>query len=174
LKVAAVAGQRKVARVVGATVLSRDDVFHVMGYSADALMKPTVLTSIISQGLDKPAGGVHPTCLLRDAGQMSPRFQPENRDEVGGVHQRLVFGPLLGVEESFVCAPGQAMHTGLNGLINSKYHKPTSRLSVKTKAQRFQEAVKPCDRGHVLNLPRKAKLPVALTRRGVRGTGWGR
>ena len=83
---------------------------------------------------------------------MPPGFEFEDRNKVGRVNQRFVFGPFSGVEIALVCPLTEHLDPCLHRLIDAERNQTSSRFRVQAEAQRFQKAVKPGNRIHALTL----------------------
>ena len=89
---------------------------------------------------------------------MAPDFEFEDRDKVRSVNQRFVFGPFLSIEAAFVCPLTKHFDPCLHGCVDTKGNEPSSRFRVETKAQRFQNTVKPGCRSHALTLTKQLDI----------------
>jgi hypothetical protein len=99
---------------------------------------------------------------------MPPGFEFEDRDKVRRVDQRFVLGPLGSVEITFVRPLAEHLDPCLHRWIDTEGNETSSRFRVEAEAQRFQKAVQPACRIHVLTLTRKTnragKVPPAEER----------
>src|SRR5947209_15524334 len=93
MKITAMACERKIVRIIGSTVLFRDDVLDMMSQFAVLLAQLAIFASLVSAApYEVACCSVH---LLLNVGiKLLTGFELENRDEVCRVDQRLIFGPL--------------------------------------------------------------------------------
>ena len=118
-KVTAVARKRQILWIIGATVLLCDYVFEVMPHFAVFLSQPTVFATLVRATTDKVTRGrVH--LSLNDGVKMLASLELEDRDEVCGVDQCLVFRPLAIGQDSLVSPLGEFVHPLLHKGINLK------------------------------------------------------
>src|SRR5262245_49499317 len=93
MKVAAVACERQIFHVIGSAVLFGDDVLDVMRQFAVLLSQMAVFAAFVSTTMHELACcRIH--LLLNHRIQAPPRLKFKDRDEIRGVDQRLIFGPL--------------------------------------------------------------------------------
>ena len=118
---------------------------------------PEIFTALSSSLTDETQGS-SVRALVRDLIEMPAGFELEDRDKVGCVNQRFVFGSLRSIETTFVRALTENFDPSLHRLIDTECNQPSSRLRVEAKAQRFQEAVKAGRRIHGLTLSQSMRV----------------
>jgi hypothetical protein len=85
---------------------------------------------------------------------VSPGFELENRYEIGGVDERLVFSAFLIAKGTFVGALGEPVDLLLDGRSHPLLENPACGFGVKALAQRLQKRVDAEKSAHLFKLPR--------------------